>query len=99
MYGTTKALLSAIAMIAALSGCSNGPIAEIDEEVDCANICDRYRDCYNASYDTAACRNRCQGVVDGGDSARADMCDACLDSSTCIGAAFGCATECQGILP
>jgi hypothetical protein len=90
----------AVAVGAAL-GCSN-PVDEIDEAVDCANICDRYRDCYDSDYDTAACRDRCGGLVDasrGGDPHAADDCDACLDNRACVEAAFTCGIECRGIIP
>ncbi len=81
-------------------GCQN-PITEIDESVDCMNVCDRYRSCFDSAYDTAACRNRCEGLVDadGGRSQAANDCDACMDENSCASAVFGCATPCAGILP
>jgi hypothetical protein len=83
-----------------IGGCAN-PVEEIDESVDCADICDRYRDCYDDSYDTGACRNRCNGLVDGenGDPHAADACDACLDERSCVESAFTCGGACAGILP
>jgi hypothetical protein len=100
MPSITKMLttLGFLALTAGLGACAN-PVDEIDEEFDCNNLCNRYRDCYDANYDTGACRNRCQGVVDGSDPNRADACDACLDPRSCLEAAFSCSTECRDILP
>lgn len=98
MHPTSKTLAGAVWILAALSGCVN-PIDEIDEEFDCANLCERYRDCFDAQYEVQTCRQRCQGVVDGVAPGRADRCDSCLDPRSCIGAAFGCGEDCQGLLP
>ena len=81
-------------------GCSN-PITEIDESVDCQDICDRYRSCYDADYDTGACRGRCEALVDadGGRPGAADDCDACMNDRDCTTTAFACSVECAGIVP
>lgn len=79
----------------AVAGCD-----EVDEKVDCAMICDRYRDCFDASYDTEACRGRCETnadtVADFDD--KADACENCLDDRSCTGS-FACVAECSGIVP
>jgi len=90
------------ASVAALSavGCSD-PIQAIDQSVDCNDICNRYRDCYNASYDTSACRSRCENYVhgDGGHGDQANQCDMCLDPRSCTTVAFACSTQCMNIIP
>ncbi|MDQ3034863.1 MAG: hypothetical protein M3Y87_20805 [Myxococcota bacterium] len=100
MRALRPGLILALFSFALALGCSN-PVDEIDEEVDCANVCDRYRDCYDASYDTGACRDRCGTMTDAasGDPHAADACDACLDDRSCIEATFTCTSECSGILP
>jgi hypothetical protein len=80
-----------------LSATACNPIDEIDMAVDCTDLCNRYRDCFDASYDTASCRDRCHDVVDR-DPDAADACDACLDARSCTGA-FACADECYGLVP
>lgn len=80
-----------------ITGCANDPVHEIDMAVDCADVCNRYRDCFDASYDTDACRARCHDMVDHDPNA-ANACDACLDGESCV-SSFTCADECQGILP
>ena len=63
-------------------------------------IQDRYRDCWDSSYDVGACRDRCEGYVDadGGMSWTADACDSCLDAHACS-ESFACIAECSPILP
>jgi hypothetical protein len=78
-------------------GCQSGPIHDIDVEVDCNDLCNRYRDCYDSSYDVVACRNRCD-ETNNTDPASANECDTCLDSRSCT-EAFACADECYGLLP
>lgn len=84
-------------VLGTIAGCKNDPVHEIDMAVDCDNVCNRYRDCFNTSYNTDNCRSRCHEMVDRDPNA-ANACDSCLDAASCIGA-FGCASECQGILP
>jgi hypothetical protein len=81
--------------------CASGCLAtEVDQSVDCRDVCDRYQSCYDASYDTAACRGRCEGYVDtDGHSQAANGCDACMDDTSCAAAIFTCGSECSGILP
>lgn len=88
--------------LATLTGCNApDPIREIDQSVDCADVCNRYRDCYDSSYDVDSCRDRCEGYVDsdGGMPFAANECDTCLDARSCAGSAFSCADECSPLLP
>lgn len=80
------------------AGCAKDPVHLIDMQVDCQDDCNRYRDCYDASYDTAACQNRCHDVVNH-DPNSANSCDACLDAHSCTTAPFACSGECNGIIP
>lgn len=81
--------------------CLGHGCAEIDESVDCNDVCNRYQSCYDSSYDTAACRDRCETLVDaeGGDPRAANECDTCMDDRSCASAVFSCAAPCAGILP
>lgn len=91
--------LSTLLSMALAVGCN--PVTEIDETVDCRDVCDRYQSCFNASYDTAACRSRCEGLVDadGGRPRAANDCDTCMDDRSCVSAVFSCQVPCAGILP
>ncbi len=89
-------LLFALALTSFGLGC-----AEIDQTVDCSDVCNRYQSCYDASYDTMACRNRCETFVDAnaGNSRAANDCDTCMDDRSCVSAVFTCGGACAGILP
>ena len=91
----------ALASLFSLATLGCNPVTEIDESVDCRDVCERYRSCFNASYDTASCRNRCEGLVDadGGRPRAANDCDTCMDDRSCVSAVFSCQVPCAGILP
>jgi len=82
---------------AALASCIGGPIRDLDQAVDCDDVCDRYRTCFDSDYDTDACWNRCIDEVEN-DPLRANQCDRCLDGKACAESAV-CFDDCQGILP
>lgn len=84
-----KALISVafIALTLGFSGCN---------AVDCSQICERYKTCFDSSYDTTACKARCRSNTS---AKTADACSDCLDKHACVPAAFACAPECGGIVP
>ena len=43
----------------ATSGCDDA-----EEAFDCQQVCSRYQDCYDTSYDVGACRARCRTASD-----------------------------------
>jgi len=92
---TAAAVTLPVVAATGLTGCDS-----VDAKFDCAMICDRYRDCFDAAYDTSACRSRCEdnaaNVNDFAD--KADACENCLDDRSCTGS-FACAGECIGIVP
>lgn len=77
-------------------GCST-----VDRIYDCNQICNKYKDCVDASYDVNACESRCQDNASDSDSFqdRADDCQSCVDDRSCASAVFGCGAECAGIVP
>ena len=90
----TRAMMTFF-VLASLGGA--GCVQEIDQAVDCANLCGRYADCYDSSYDRGACRDRCNEFVDN-DERAANDCDTCLDDRACT-ESFACSDECFGLLP
>ena len=74
---------------------------KIDNAIDCHSICDRYRSCYDASYDVDGCASRCRddSSHDSDYQRKADECDACIGGRDCASATFNCTTECAGIVP
>jgi len=78
----------------------NDPIEQIDEAMDCAEICDRYQECFDSDYDVDSCQDKCEERVDDPDNRdQEEACSECIDEASCTGAAFSCATDCLGIVP
>jgi hypothetical protein len=94
--GLISTLAMALASAIAAPGCDAA-----DRAFDCNQICNKYKDCADASYDASACADRCRADAADSDAYqdKADACQACIDDRSCVGAAFGCATECAGIVP
>lgn len=88
--------LTAAGLIAGTGGCAD----EIDEAVDCAQVCQRYDDCIDEDYDVTECVDRCEQRADEDErfADRADACEACLDERSCA-ESFPCVDECLGIVP
>lgn len=80
----------------AVAGCD-----EADKTFDCQSVCDRYKTCFNSSYDVGACRDRCKSKADADKDfeKKADACESCIDDKSCTSATFSCATECASIVP
>jgi hypothetical protein len=74
---------------------------EIDAAFDCQQVCDRYQDCFDSSYDVDACRSRCRtrSEQDSSTRAAADACEACIDDMSCTSATFNCGDDCVNIVP
>lgn len=74
---------------------------EIEAEIDCQSVCDRYAECLDADYDVSACQDRCEDDVDTGDLSQGDLddCENCIEERSCANATFACATECGSIVP
>lgn len=73
----------------------------IERIYDCNAICTKYRDCADADYDVSACTDDCREAAADSEAFedKADDCQECVDDRSCVGAAFGCASECAGIVP
>jgi hypothetical protein len=93
------ALVVSSLVLASLLGCSENPIQTIGRAKDCAEICDRYRDCLSSDYNTEKCRDHCTDMKDSDETAKIDRCQACLKESSCTGSVFKCAGACVGIVP
>lgn len=99
----TLAILAFLASVSlSTSGCfgNDDPLSEIDEAANCNSVCDRYRDCFDSTYDTETCYDNCQAEVDRrGDPQAANDCEACIDDMSCASTVFNCATECGALVP
>lgn len=72
----------------------------IDSFVDCNQICNRYKDCVDSSYDAASCRDTCyqKSREDASYNSKANECDACLADRACS-QSLPCTIQCAGIVP
>jgi hypothetical protein len=76
------------------TGCSS-----VENAYNCDQICDRYKDCFDAGYDADGCQSRCEDKAeDSGFADKAESCQACVDDRSCTGS-FACIDECAGIVP
>jgi hypothetical protein len=84
-------VLVAAAML--LAGCAN--------RLACQSICGKYQECFNSEYDTQSCVNSCveESREDEDYSRRVETCQVCIEDRACSESAFGCATDCVGIVP
>src|SRR4051794_15247202 len=73
---------------------------DTEASVDCASVCDRYKDCFDKSFDANECADNCADKADDHDfQNRVDDCDDCIDDESCSEAAFKCTAECVGVVP
>jgi hypothetical protein len=97
-----RALVAAtLTILGALSLVSSISCDRIDAAFDCQAVCERYRDCYNSSYDVGGCESRCRSNAANDPNAQqeADACDACIGDKSCASATFNCGTTCGTIVP
>lgn len=94
-------LISLFTLTAALTVTTPGCDTAVDRAYDCNQICNKYKDCVNASYDADACASRCRDNAADNEQFedKADECQACVDDRSCTSAVFGCVGECVGIVP
>lgn len=88
--------------VAVATGCgSDNPITAVQHQITCHDICKRYADCYDHSYDVDSCTNRCTDDVSGDDQkdAKLRQCNACMDDKSCLSTVFNCAVDCSPFLP
>ncbi len=73
----------------------------VETAFDCEQVCTRYRDCYDASYNVDNCRSSCRSRAANDSSVRqaADTCEACIGDKSCLSATFQCGGSCSNIVP
>lgn len=88
-------------LIACLTLLGCGVAEEVESQLDCQDICDRYAECYDSDYDVDECRSDCEQEVDEDSEylEKIDACDACLEDKSCAEGTFSCTDECLGIVP
>jgi hypothetical protein len=73
----------------------------VETAFDCQQVCTRYRDCYDSSYNVDNCRSSCRSRAANDPSVQqaADTCDSCIGDMSCLSATFNCASSCSNIVP
>lgn len=73
----------------------------VETAFDCDQVCTRYRDCYDSSYNVDNCRSSCRtrAANDSTVQQAADTCDACIGDKSCLSATFQCGSSCSNIVP
>jgi hypothetical protein len=90
--------VSMFTLVAAFATTAPG-CSDAENAYNCDQICDRYKDCFDANYDADACQSRCESKADDASFAdKAESCETCIDDKSCTGA-FSCADDCVGIVP
>ncbi|HEY5960138.1 MAG TPA: hypothetical protein VIV60_26475 [Polyangiaceae bacterium] len=94
----TAMILVLATLIAGVPGCKESD--KIENKITCGDVCNRYKDCFNKDYDVDKCKSSCEADANADEDKdrRLEECNDCIDGQSCTGAAFGCATDCAGIL-
>jgi len=83
--------------------CSTGCVVvqRVESAIDCNGICARYASCFDKSYDTDACADRCRASArdDLDFRHKADSCNTCISERSCVEATFKCVTQCVSVVP
>lgn len=93
--------LSIFAALLALGGCYAFPPAEVDQALaECADICSRYQECFDADFDAIACADRCETAsrVDPAFAVRVSECQDCAAALGCGSTAFLCDAVCEEVI-
>jgi hypothetical protein len=92
--GFVSLVAMTLAFVTTAPACST-----VENKYNCDQICDRYKDCFDANYDAEACQSDCEDQAeDAGFADKAEDCEACIDDRSCSGS-FVCIDECAGIVP
>ncbi len=98
---TRRTFSSHLRLLAVTVGLTVTGCGAFNAAVDCNTICERYKSCFDASYDVAACASRCRDRA-ASDSATANAvnrCEACINDRACTSATFNCAVDCGNVVP
>jgi hypothetical protein len=93
------AALAAVLTFAGVSGCDDDDDSAVVTGASCSTACNRYRTCFNSSFDVAGCTNQCQSALNNGNiiATDADDCLDCIGEAVCA-PAYNCANACDFII-
>lgn len=96
---TRYLVLSSLALAWFASAC--GDTADsVTNRITCADVCERYRDCFDDGYDVDGCTDRCENDATADEEKEAELeeCDACIDDASCTEAVVECTSECAAFV-
>jgi hypothetical protein len=73
---------------------------KVENKITCADVCNRYKDCFDSDYDVDECTDECEAEANSDEDKdqRLEDCDECIDDESCTSSAFECSTECAGVI-
>jgi hypothetical protein len=100
MLKKASVMIVGVVVAAMLSFVGAGGCDEAQNAFNCTDLCNRYRDCFDHSYDTGSCSSRCQDNANSNQNfdERANSCQNCMNDNSCAAATFSC-PSCAGIVP
>jgi hypothetical protein len=97
MHQLASALFLSFALLGA--GCSAAD--PITNKFTCHDVCQRYADCFNSSYDVTGCADKCES--DASDSSdkqnKLDDCHDCIGDKSCVSDIANCSSSCGTFVP
>jgi hypothetical protein len=93
------AALAAILSFAAGAGCSDDTETLFTGD-NCEEACNRYAACYDPTFNTDLCEDRCEAALDQDTIVvqTTDDCLACIGVSVCGAPTYSCAAVCTGVI-
>jgi hypothetical protein len=95
--------LSAACLAVGLVSCAQTQklATNIDTNIECRDICNRYATCYDPQYTVKACTDDCQAKAktDGDFRRSADACNECMTGNACVETTAACGSECRPVVP
>lgn len=101
LSGVVLVAAGALLLSAACADAVDSLADEVEEVVDCTQLCQAYDECVEPGTDVAECVSRCEDDSDSvpGYVTRADRCESCLDGKSCDEAdGAGCWTDCPPLV-
>ena len=93
---------SFVFVLLSLTGVACSAADPITNKFDCHDICQRYADCFDSSYDVDACKDRCESDASNSDTkqSKLDACHDCIgDHDSCVKDIASCGDDCSAFVP
>ncbi|MGC4066813.1 MAG: hypothetical protein QM784_19690 [Polyangiaceae bacterium] len=73
---------------------------KVENKITCADVCKRYKDCFDSDYDVDKCTDQCESEANSDEDKdkQLEKSDDCIDDESCTSAVFKCSTDCTGVL-